>query len=490
MRGLPARGMGLGAATMLLAAHACPALAQHHDKPPLAEIYLPAYLDNFDLSRNDTFPLRVLLDDGPSTHASEGPLVVYTGNEGDIEDFVANTGAVFTLAAHLGGRAAFVEQRFYGKSTPPGQAGSYHLLSSEQVLADLARTITTLRRRFGSPAVVAVGGSYGGMLSAWLQRQHPGLIDAAWAASAPLRGFADTLVAEHRQGDLYAIVERSYTDACAATVKSAFHNMVQRSSPVDVARTFRLCRPNSAGPADVVRLVGYLQKKFSELSMFNYPYPVNFSGHVLPANPPRVACSKIATSTPETSGATVLREALEWYYNASAKDQSAPCLELEPFEANYPGLIDGPWTYQRCTDLVMAYSVEEDSKMFVPCSEFPSNCWDEERMRSYCAAQFEGMATRRASGRSSYFSPRWDARVAPRVVLTNGRYDPWGYGGVGWNGAKNSTPPQSNRSEVIWIEESAHHFDLRWPNKKDPQSVTNARARAFKLITAWVSASE
>jgi hypothetical protein len=127
-----------------------------------------AYVDNFDLGSNETFQLRCLVDLHPAGagtnkergDVAEGPLVVYTGNEGPIEDFARNTGAVYTLAAALGGRAVFVEQRYFGKSIPPATAtaasastcgeslqgknprSEWEKLSTEQVLADLANVIS------------------------------------------------------------------------------------------------------------------------------------------------------------------------------------------------------------------------------------------------------------------------------------------------------------------------------------------------------------
>jgi hypothetical protein len=42
--------------------------------------------------------------------------------------------------------------------------------------------------------------------------------------------------------------------------------------------------------------------------------------------------------------------------------------------------------------------------------------------------------------------------------------------------------------EILYIEQAAHHLDLREPNDEhDPQSVKDARARETLLIRQWIN---
>lgn len=64
-------------------------------------------------------------------------------------------------------------------------------LSTEQALADFSYLIQGYKEERGaqSSKVVAFGGSYGGMLSAWWRLKYPWIVDGAVAASAPIWSF-------------------------------------------------------------------------------------------------------------------------------------------------------------------------------------------------------------------------------------------------------------------------------------------------------------
>lgn len=149
-------------------------------------------LDHFNFVDNRTFSLRYLIN---NTYVGDekSPILFYTGNEGDIELFAENTGFVWKLASELNGLLIFAEHRYYGKSMPFGNE-SYkdpqHLgyLTSEQALGDFADLLQTINPDVQRP-VIAFGGSYGGMLSAWFRMKYPHLITGALASSAPVMQF-------------------------------------------------------------------------------------------------------------------------------------------------------------------------------------------------------------------------------------------------------------------------------------------------------------
>lgn len=77
----------------------------------------------------------------------------------------------------------------FGKQSFDTQNVGY--LTSQQALADYAQFITELKQTLGheNMPVVAFGGSYGGMLSAWFRVKYPHVVNGAIAASAPIAQF-------------------------------------------------------------------------------------------------------------------------------------------------------------------------------------------------------------------------------------------------------------------------------------------------------------
>ena len=149
-------------------------------------------LDHFNFVDNRTFSLRYLINN-TFIQDERSPILFYTGNEGDIELFAENTGFMWKLADDLKAMLVFAEHRYYGKSMPFGNE-SYkdpqHLgyLTSEQALADFADLLQFLNKEVKRP-VIAFGGSYGGMLSAWFRMKYPHLVTGALASSAPVMQF-------------------------------------------------------------------------------------------------------------------------------------------------------------------------------------------------------------------------------------------------------------------------------------------------------------
>lgn len=67
-------------------------------------------------------------------------------------------------------------------------------LTVENVFGDYVDLLDFIKTKYNAQdkAVIAFGGSYGGMLAAWMRMKHPNKIQGAIAASAPVLGFEGT----------------------------------------------------------------------------------------------------------------------------------------------------------------------------------------------------------------------------------------------------------------------------------------------------------
>lgn len=90
---------------------------------------------------------------------------------------------MWDLAPDFKALVVFAEHRYYGLTQPYGNK-SYEMpylgkLSSEQALADFAVFLTWLKEHTPGAAnspIIAFGGSYGGMLAAWMRMKYPHII--------------------------------------------------------------------------------------------------------------------------------------------------------------------------------------------------------------------------------------------------------------------------------------------------------------------------
>jgi len=268
-------------------------------------------LDHFSYTDNRSFAQRVFTND--QHWRPGGPILFYCGNEASVDLYVNATGWMWERAEAFGALLVWAEHRYYGKTQPFGtasgaNASTLRWLTLEQALADYATLIHALKVERGAPAstkVIALGGSYGGMLAAWLRMHYPSAVDAALAASAPVLGF-DGLARPGAAFDgnaFWRVVTRDASPAagahpdCVPAVRATWAAIdaaaATAAGRAQLASTFRLCGPlpedardaaAAAAPASeapsegsgAARLKALLLNVFDTLAMGNFPYPSNY----------------------------------------------------------------------------------------------------------------------------------------------------------------------------------------------------------------------
>lgn len=415
-----------------------------------------------------------LINESYST-SKEDPIFFYTGNEGSIETFAENTGLMWDLAPKFNAIVVFAEHRYYGKTLPfanqsydsPEKLG---YLSSEQALADFSDLLTALNPT-NERAVIAFGGSYGGMLAAWFRMKYPHLVDGALAASAPIRQFEVECDIFNRI--LTAVYKTSYNANCTTNIQrlwGVMKDMIGRPEDRDyLNKKFNFCQ-NLTKPEDLEKFIDYLTDVLGNLAMQNYPYASSFLAP-LPAYPVREFCYRLnETYTTNKQLIDAFKGALSIYTGTSQK-----CLNIS--SAYDQSMGDLGWNFQACTEMVMPMCQNGTaSDMFIPkawnFTEYSDECFKKFKVRPRSAGQ---------EAITNYGGSR--IGQASNIIFSNGLLDPWSGGGI-------FNPPITAREVYSFIiPEGAHHIDLRAANKDDPDSVTELRRQYVQIFKKWIKSA-
>lgn len=446
-------------------------------------------VDHFSFANKDSFPLRYFIN--TDHFQSGGPIFFYTGNEGSLEGFAENTGFMWDSAEEFNAAVVFAEHRFYGK-TQPFKNESYNstdylgYLSSEQALADFVVLIDYLKETringAQNSSVVAFGGSYGGMLAAWIRIKYPHKVDGAIAASAPVFWFSNTNIKE----DVYdKIVTRSFVNSgCNFKSVQKGWDSIQSLAQTEEGRSFlnnlfhleeksKLLERN-----DYVWLNGYLREILESMAMVNYPYPTSFLTP-LPGWPVKKTCEtfKEVAKTDEEA-AEQMYQIANLYYNYTGSTATL-CANSEKCSGAYAALGDPlGWPWQTCTEMVMPLCGNGPPNDF-----FWKDCpFTAEAYLSSCNAWFGKIGYDRSMMRPSWAIQNYGNQfpTASNIVFSNGYLDPWS--GGGW-----ALKPKTEGSLLsLILLEGAHHYDLRGKHPQDTDEVKRVRQIEKTQIAKWI----
>lgn len=206
--------------------------------------------------------------------------------------------------------------------------------------------------------------------------------------------------------------------------------------------------------------------------MVDYPYPSNFVAN-LPAWPVNVACSEAAWA----KTAHMMSDYSVLYGTAAANKVYADYADtgacLNTSVSSEGGIDQNGWNVLYCNEIVQPFASRDSTSLF------PAFEWDPEGNTAWCEYAYN--ETPQYNWVFDYYGGKnvaKDFQKLSNVVFSNGELDPWHSGGV-------LTAP-NDKCVSLYIENSAHHLDLREPNELDPQSVKDARQIEMQEIAKWI----
>nr|XP_023878125.1 lysosomal Pro-X carboxypeptidase-like isoform X1 [Quercus suber]POE78791.1 lysosomal pro-x carboxypeptidase [Quercus suber] len=442
--------------------------------------YFTQILDHFNFNPKSyqTFQQRYLINDTfwGGAH-SNAPIFVYTGNEGDVEWFAQNTGFMFEKAPHFKDLLVFIEHRFYGKSIPFGghkdvaysNTSTLGYLSSTQALADYATVITDLKKNLSATdcPVVVFGGSYGGMLAAWFRLKYPHITIGALASSSPILNF-ENITSPFSFNNIVTKDFRSESENCYKVLKGSWDQIENKANQPGgleaLRKSFKICKNYISASS----LESWLSTAYYYTAMTDYPTPSNFI-RPLPAYPVKQMCKAIDNPTTGNDTFAKLYGAANIYYNHSG---TATCFDLAD-DSDPHGL--GGWQWQACTEMVMPTSGNNKESIL------PESLWNYDNRVTACKLVYDVVP--RPNWITIEFGGHDIKRVLKRfgsnIIFFNGLRDPWSGGGVLKNISKSIV--------AIVAKEGAHHVDLRFSNKEDPEWLKDVRKQEVNIIAKWIA---
>jgi lysosomal Pro-X carboxypeptidase len=136
------------------------------------------------------------------------------------------------------------------------------------------------------------GGSYGGMLAAWLRMKFPHTFQGALASSAPILFFEGS-VSPYAYNEVATSSFAKYDASCPDIIRKGFGTLVAwRDTPENyaaVGKAFNMCTPPKI-PAEIDGIIGFVNGALGTMAMVNYPYATDFI-NPMPPWPVNEACA-------------------------------------------------------------------------------------------------------------------------------------------------------------------------------------------------------
>ncbi|KAA8544159.1 hypothetical protein F0562_022205 [Nyssa sinensis] len=428
--------------------------------------YYTQPLDHFNYKPESysTFQQRYIMNTkfwgGANTSS---PIFVYTGDESNLIPLIRFAGFIVDLATRFNGLLLYIEHRYYGDSMPFGSeaeafrnSSTLGFFSSTQALADYAQLITDLKRNLSAEncPVIAIGGSYGGMLASWFRLKYPHVAFGAFASSAPILYFDDITP----QNAYHVIVSKDFRDtseSCYDTIKQSWFEIDRVAAEPDgllkLGQIFTTCMPLNSS------------QELRDSLEINYVIAAQYD------NPPDNLVSNICSAIDGAPLGTDILGRVAAGFNASVGAPS--CHYVHEFRlSNLSG-----WDWQTCTEMVMPIGYGANETMFqaspFDLGNFTKSCQDLFGVTPrphWITTEFGGHDIKSVL-----------ENFSSNIIFSNGLRDPYSAGGVLQN--------ISSSVVAVYTEKGAHCLDLQTPSPSDPDWLVSQRDTEIEIILGWMA---
>lgn len=440
-------------------------------------------VDHFNAQCVRTFQQRYYIDD--SQWKAGGPLLHILGGEspigaGDVSGLYPYASQI--LARSLHAMVLVTEHRYFGESLPFGPNSSFFirseawsggmgLLNVEQALRDFVAVAASVKSAhcLGCP-VVALGGSYPGLLAAMIRVRYPDEVQASVAASAPL-GYLAGKVDPYGWFRIITEAAAASHPQCPAAVRQMFLAILQADASA-LRDGIGLCEEGLEGEDIRREALALARTELATLAMANYP-PRNSSLSS--------ACSRIVKAVAAGEEGLSAAKALllpapaqqcrsvhkEWPAGRAA---SIECVDRTGCGGGRAGEA---WDYMGCTWLRIPIATNNVSDMF------PVMHWSEDWVSAYCARRFEvSPRPDLLPGRFGFMQPAHLGAVTSRIIFTNGLRDGWSAGGL-------LQSPGEDMPALV-MPNGAHCSEMNRPRDDDTEDIIQARRSIEAHLRAWL----
>ncbi|RVX19934.1 Lysosomal Pro-X carboxypeptidase [Vitis vinifera] len=415
--------------------------------PEFVTYFYNQTLDHFNYKPESyrTFQQRYIMNSAYWGGAnSSSPIFVYTGDEASITAVADFAGFIVELASRFNGLLLYIEFNHHLVLV---------LVSTFKVSYCQNMSIDIMVIQFHSDPkmkhsvtqvpsencpVIAIGGSYGGMLASWFRLKYPHIVIGALASSAPILYFDDIT-----PGNAYHVIVtkdfRETSESCYSTIRDSWSEIdkvaAEPNGLANLSQIFMTCEPLNSSQ----ELKYYLA----------LCYVVSAQNDNPPAYPVKKVCDAI-DGAPE--GTDIIGRVAAGL-NASV----------------------GPPCHFTCTEMVMPIGHGANDTMFqawpFDLNNHTKTCQDLFGVTPrphWITTEFGGHDIKSVVG-----------NFASNIIFSNGLRDPYSAGGV--------LQDISDSVVAIYTDKGAHCLDLSTPTATDPDWLVSQQEKEVKIIGLWLA---